>query len=161
MSLHNRVRRECAPSTTSLLVNYRPPRITRKSYRPRASDRTMVDTIQPRSLSCFRIRKRHHDHRMNLQRTKTTRASQHEMGWKAPRTLPLLPVAGEPFLLTFPFIERAYRPSGLALPPRFSRPAVASIDSRSCKSFGLGNHTDSNYVPMARTIAVRLAGFGN
>jgi hypothetical protein len=29
---------ECAPSTTSLLVNYRPPRTTRKSYRPRVSD---------------------------------------------------------------------------------------------------------------------------
>jgi len=40
-------------------------------------------------------------------------------------------------------------------------PAVASIDPRSCKSFGLGTHTDSNSVPMARTIAVRLPGFGN
>ena len=43
---------------------------------------------------------------MNLQRTKIPRASQHDMGWKAPRTFPLLPVAGELFPLTFPFIER-------------------------------------------------------
>jgi hypothetical protein len=41
--------------------------------------------------------------RMNLQRTKIPRASQHEMGWKAQQTFPLLPVAGEPFPLTFPF----------------------------------------------------------
>src|SRR2546422_9507 len=76
----------------------------------------MVDTIQPRSLSCFRIRKRRHDHRMNLQRTKIPRASQHEMGWKAPRTFPLLPVAGELFLLTFPFIERACLDWSVQLP---------------------------------------------
>ena len=62
---------ECASSTTSLLVNYRPPRITTKSYRPRASDRTMVDNVQPRSLSCFRIRKRRHDNRMDLRRAHT------------------------------------------------------------------------------------------
>ena len=30
------------PSTPSLLINCMPPRTTRKSYRPRASDRTMV-----------------------------------------------------------------------------------------------------------------------
>ena len=89
------------------MINYRPPRITRKSYRPRASDRTMVDNVQPRSLSCFRIRERRHENRMDLRTTKIPRASQHEMGWKAPRTFPLLPVVGEFFLLTFPFIERA------------------------------------------------------
>ena len=33
---------DCASSTNHLLVNYMPPRTTRKSYRPRASDRTMV-----------------------------------------------------------------------------------------------------------------------
>jgi hypothetical protein len=58
----------------SLLINYMPPRITRKSYRPRASDRTMVDTIRPRSLSCFRIRMRRHDNEMNLQTDKRPEA---------------------------------------------------------------------------------------
>ena len=84
-----------------------PPRITRKSYRPRASDRTMVDRIRPRSLSCFRIRMRRHDNEMNLQTDKRPGGSQHDLGWRARRTSSLLPVAGEVFLLTLPFIERA------------------------------------------------------
>jgi hypothetical protein len=42
---------------------------------------------------------------MNLQKEKTPRASQHDMGWIAPRTTSLSPVAGEVFLLTIPFIE--------------------------------------------------------
>ena len=45
---------------------------------------------------------------MNLQEEKTPRASQHYMGWIAQRTTSLSPVAGEFFLLTLPFIERAY-----------------------------------------------------
>jgi hypothetical protein len=44
---------------------------------------------------------------MNLLRTRTPRASQHEIGWKAPRRFALLPVAGEFFLLTFPFYRTA------------------------------------------------------
>src|SRR5258707_9276071 len=93
----------------SFLINYMPPRITRKSYRPRASDRTMVDRIRPRSLSCFRIRMRRHDNEMNLQTDKRPGGSQHDMGWRVRRTSSLLPVAGEVFLLTLPFIERACR----------------------------------------------------
>src|SRR5215470_17223099 len=46
---------------------------------------------------------------MNLEKEKGPRASQHDMGWNAQRTFPLLPVAGEIFLLTFPFIERGNR----------------------------------------------------
>jgi len=69
----------------------------------------MVDTFQPRSLSCFRIRERRHDNEMNLEKEKALRDSQHAMGWKAQRTFSLFPVAGEIFPLTFPFIERAYR----------------------------------------------------
>ena len=65
----------------------------------------MVDTFQPHSLSCFRSRKRRHDNEMNLEKEKGPRVSQHHMGWNARRTFPLLPVAGEIFLLTFPFIE--------------------------------------------------------
>ena len=71
----------------------------------------MVDTFQPRSLSCFRNRKRRHDNEMNLEKENGPSDSQHDMGWNAQRTFPLLPVAGEMFLLTFPFIERAYRRS--------------------------------------------------
>ena len=79
----------------------------RKSYRPRTSDRTMVDRIRPRSLSCCRIRMRRHDNEMNLQTDKRPGGSQHDMGWRARRTSSLLPVAGEVFHLTLPFIERA------------------------------------------------------
>src|SRR6516162_3042011 len=82
-----------------------PTLLCNQSYRPRASDRTMVDTFQPRSLSCFRHRKRRHDNEMNLEKEKGPRVSQHHMGWNARRTFPLLPVAGEMFLLTFPLIE--------------------------------------------------------
>src|SRR6266481_5877224 len=105
----------------SLLINYMPPRITRKSYRPRASDRTMVDTIRPRSLSCFRIRMRRHDNEMNLQTDKRPGGSQHEMGWRARRTSSLLPVGREVFLLTLPFIERACV-EGSPRPPRGRQP---------------------------------------
>jgi len=35
---------------SSLLINYMRPQTTRKSYRPRVSDRTMVDTTQPGRL---------------------------------------------------------------------------------------------------------------
>jgi hypothetical protein len=42
---------------------------------------------------------------MNPQKTKTSRVSQHDMGWIAQRTNSLSPVAVEVFLLTIPFIE--------------------------------------------------------
>ena len=64
------------------------------------------------SLPCFRNRKRRHAKEMNLEKEKGPRASQHDMGWNAQRTFPLLPVAGDIFLLTFPFIERRNRPCG-------------------------------------------------
>ena len=44
------------PVAPSLCVNPIPPRITRKSTRPRASDRTMVDIVQPQGLPSFRNR---------------------------------------------------------------------------------------------------------
>src|SRR5467141_1048230 len=102
---------ERASSTVSLLINYMPPRITRKSYRPRASDRTMVDNVQPRSLSCFRIRKRRHENRMDLRRANTPEPL--NMTWAGERSEQLrsFQSPGLFFLLTLPFIERAYRRS--------------------------------------------------
>jgi hypothetical protein len=49
---------------------------------------------------------------MNLRKKRTLRASLHYIGWRARQKSLLLPVAGEVFLLTLPFIERAYRPCG-------------------------------------------------
>jgi hypothetical protein len=57
---------------------------------------------------------------MNLEKEKGPRASQHDMGWNAQRTFLLLPVAGEIFLLTFPFIERLYRTRKELLAPVYS-----------------------------------------
>jgi hypothetical protein len=79
-----------------------PPRTTRKSYGPRVPDRTMVGTSPPRCLPASETDGVVNHNRMNLPRTRTPRASQHEMGWKAPRKFLLLPVAGEFSLLTFP-----------------------------------------------------------
>jgi len=101
---------ECAASTASLWINHMPPRTTRKSYRPRVSDRTMVGIYN--HAACLRQkRKASSPQKMNHPEEKNPRASQHDMGWKARRTNPLLPVAGEIFPLTFPFIERANLPS--------------------------------------------------
>src|SRR6266478_1902862 len=43
---------------------------------------------------------------------RTPRTALHYMGWRAGQKSLLLPVAGEFFLLTLPFIERGYRPCG-------------------------------------------------
>ena len=49
---------------------------------------------------------------MNLRKRKITDPPLYELGWMAGRISSLPPVAGEVFLLTSPFIERAYRRSG-------------------------------------------------
>ena len=46
---------------------------------------------------------------MNLEKEKTFGVSQHAVGWRAQRSTSRWPVVGEVFLLTLPFIERAYR----------------------------------------------------
>jgi hypothetical protein len=46
---------------------------------------------------------------MHLRKKRTPRASQHYVGWRAEQKSLLLPVAGEVFLLTLPFIERGNR----------------------------------------------------
>src|ERR1700704_3334139 len=96
-----------------------PSRTTRKSNRPRASDRTMVDTpIQPQRLpvsetrSASSLLKKMHLLRWNNMSTQV-RGAQHqtrvfygEGGWKPRKCFPA-PVEGEMFSLTFPFIEQA------------------------------------------------------
>src|SRR6202789_3891624 len=85
------------------------PRTTRKSYRPRASDRTMVVIFCNRTACRSRNRRPRHDSNMDRRKKRTPRASQHYMGWRDRQKSLLLPVAGEIFLLTLPFIERPYR----------------------------------------------------
>jgi hypothetical protein len=53
---------------------------------------------------------------MTPRKKKTPRASQQYLGWRAGQKSLLLPVAGEFFLLTLPFIERRYRPNCGRLP---------------------------------------------
>src|SRR5215472_9696807 len=102
-----------------------PPRITRKSYRPRVSDRTMVDTPYNRQgLHSFKIewRCRHQNTRASEMEKENQRrwsgAAQNQAsviarrGWKS-SNCSSLPVGGEIFSLTFPFIEQA-----IALKPR-------------------------------------------
>src|ERR1700682_953110 len=69
----------------------------------------MVGNFCNRTACRIRNRRRRHDNNMTLRKKKTPRASQHYMGWRARQKSLLLPVAGEFFLLTLPFIERAYR----------------------------------------------------
>ena len=54
VSIHNRVTTLCL-GHCSLLVNPMPPRTTRKSYRPRVSDRTMVGLIATTLLAGARM----------------------------------------------------------------------------------------------------------
>src|SRR5467141_2075468 len=98
---------ECAPSTASLLINHMPPRTTRKSYRPRVSDRTMVGTLRPHCLFASETEGRRHANEMNLRNRENHGSSLQHMGWMAGRISPLPPVEGEAFFLTSPFIERA------------------------------------------------------
>src|SRR3974390_969918 len=96
---------------TTVYSGEEPTLLCNQSYRPRASDRTMVDNVQPRSLSCFRIRKRRHENRMDLQGTNTPEPrnmtwagerSKHFCSFQSPKLF---------FLLTLPFIERRNRRS--------------------------------------------------
>jgi hypothetical protein len=89
-----------------------PPRTTRKSYRPRASDRTMVGTAQPICLSASGTERRRHDRIMNLWSWIDHRVSLQYEGWTARPFSRCLTAAGEAFVLTSPFIERDYRALG-------------------------------------------------
>ena len=62
-----------------------------------------------RTACRIRNRRRRHDSNMTLRKKRTPRASLHYMGWRDWQKSLLLPVAGELFLLTLPFIERGNR----------------------------------------------------
>jgi len=66
----------------------------------------MVDNVQPRSLSCFRIRKRRHENRMDLRRANTPEPL--NMTWAGERgeRFCSFQSPGLFFPLTLPFIER-------------------------------------------------------
>ena len=66
----------------------------------------MVGIFCNRTACRIRNRRRRHDSNMNLRKKRTPRASQHYVGWRARQKSLLLPVAGEVFLLTLPFIEQ-------------------------------------------------------
>jgi hypothetical protein len=111
VSIHNPVRR--VPQALSLSRNPMPPRTTRKSDRPRASDRTMVGPAQPLCLSASGTERRRYGSTMNLRKRKTHSVSLHYWGWTA-RPFPLrFAVAGEVFVLTSLFVERDYRNMGI------------------------------------------------
>src|SRR6266404_5291933 len=94
-----------------------PPRTTRKSYRPRVSDRTMVGTLQPPCLSVSDTEWRRHRRKMkplgwkNKSTCRISRTSQiseasgqkksflHYVGWKVRK----YPATGGVFFLDFPF----------------------------------------------------------
>src|ERR1700686_2216800 len=96
-----------------------PPRTTRKSYRPRASDRTMVGTAQPICLSAPGTDRRRHDSIMNLWNWSDHSVSLQYGGWTARPFSRCFTVAGEVFVLTSPFIERDYRQLGIGQKPHF------------------------------------------
>src|SRR5438552_19039451 len=94
-----------------------PSRTTRKSTRPGASDRSMVDTVQPPGLASFRDRSaspRLEDratkmgNRLNVSHGAPQNQASFivDRGWKSSNSSPL-PVEGEVFFLTFPFIDQA------------------------------------------------------
>ena len=107
LSIHNPVRRVL--QALCLSRNPMPPRITRISDRPRASDRTMVGPAQPLCLSALGANGRRYESAMNLRKRKTQSVSFHDWGWTARPFSRGLTVVREVFVLTSPFIERGYR----------------------------------------------------
>ena len=92
----------------SLSRNPMPPRTTRKSDRPRVPDRTMVDIFN--HTACPRQKPKASSHReMISQRRTTCTTSLLHVGSMPGRKLTELFARGEVFVLTSPFIERAYR----------------------------------------------------
>src|SRR6267154_5043832 len=80
----------------------------------------------------------------NLRKRKITDPPLYELGWMAERISSLPPVAGEVFLLTSPFIERAYRRSGIR--PKISwaesgRRIILHQNGRRCRTWPKPNNS--------------------
>src|SRR5579864_5736891 len=97
--------RRHVPMAPSLCVTPMPPRITRKSTRPRASDRPMVDTVQPQALAQFQkpigVVATNGDAAAEMEQTQNQSRARHqtsvfhsERGWMS-RKSPRLQVEGE------------------------------------------------------------------
>jgi hypothetical protein len=113
VSIHNPVRR--VPQALSLSRNPMPPRITRKSDRRKASDRTVVGLAQPICLSALGTDRCRYESNMNLRKRKTRGVSFHYKrldGKHLERCR-----RREAFVLTSSFIERGYRKLGIRQKP--------------------------------------------
>jgi hypothetical protein len=114
-----------------------PPRITRKSTRPRASDRPMVDTVQPHGLLSFRNRSAssllNEDAAAEMEQRKTNPGARHQTSvFHSHRGLDvaeILPPSGRgrSISLTSPFIDQAI--SLVVFQEVIARKAVAPICS--------------------------------
>ena len=84
-----------------------PPRITRNSHRPRASDRTMVDLEHQFGLPLFRTRwHRHHPRRKLMSMgNRPSFSRQAQLQWAGSRETNLASGRGRTFFLTSLFIE--------------------------------------------------------
>src|SRR5207302_10690026 len=74
----------CVPWAPSHPLHVMPPRITRNSHRPRASDRTMVDTLNHHSLVALQLDGIATDKAEKLMRIKSQDSSQRSLwtvGW--------------------------------------------------------------------------------
>ena len=132
VSIHKRVRRNrCFGHRVSRLTIC-PLGQPEKAIGLRVSDRTMVGTAQPLCLSASGTEGRRHRGTMNLRKGQRHNASFRYLGWTARPFPPRLPVAGEVFLLTSPFIERANRTSVPWLPRSPVRGNVVPPECRNC-----------------------------
>src|ERR1700756_809236 len=88
-----------------------PPRITRNSHRPRASDRTMVNAESPVSLAALTNSTASPGHRGNLREWTTSQTSPGKQTYSGLdlETQPCFPVEVEFFFLTSLFIELIVR----------------------------------------------------
>ena len=117
VSIHNPVRRVL--SALSLSRNPMPPRITRKSDRRKASDRTMVGLAQPTLLVCVRNRsaslRQHHEsaEKRNSQSLATL------LGLDGKTISPVSYRRGGSICLDIPFYRTAFSETGFSYPGHY------------------------------------------
>ncbi len=119
----------------------------------------MVGNFCNRTACRIRNRRRRHDSNMTLRKKRTPRASLHYVGWRAWQKSMLLPVAGEVFLLTLPFIERRYRRSDKKNICK-GLPGLTALLSFGLKDASPEGHFDRPFVfrtssPLPRSISQR------